>query len=151
MKTIDQAKKFLRGNFNKGIDCPCCGQTVKCYKRSITTTMAYGMIRMEPHNDFLKLCEFFRDEKNIPPSNFADISKLKYWGLAETSETKSDDGNHSGFWRLTEKGKMFVRNGLTVPKYALIYNKTFMGFDGENVNIQHALKNKFNYNELMGA
>ena len=44
IETVKEAKTFLRKNFDQGIDCPCCGQFVKKYKRKLNSSMAYALI-----------------------------------------------------------------------------------------------------------
>jgi len=36
--TILEAKQLLKDNFAQGIECPCCGQFVKRYKRKLNST-----------------------------------------------------------------------------------------------------------------
>ena len=50
METIKEAKEHLRNNFEEGIDCPCCGQFVKLYKRKLNSGMAATLIRIVKFN-----------------------------------------------------------------------------------------------------
>lgn len=43
--TIEEAKQLLKDNWEKGIECPCCTQFVKLYKRPLYSAQAYSLIR----------------------------------------------------------------------------------------------------------
>ena len=49
--TMEEAKQLLKDNWEKGIDCPCCTQFVKLYKRPLYSAQAYSLIRL------YKLCQ----------------------------------------------------------------------------------------------
>jgi hypothetical protein len=76
-------------------------------------------------------------------SRSREEGKLHWWGLAESHEVR-------GLHRLTPHGALFVRNGLYVPRWALVYNDRLLGLDdSEMVDIRQALGDKFDYDELM--
>jgi hypothetical protein len=87
------------------------------------------------------------------PSKFGklggEMAKLRYWRLLEEYAGLRDDGSHTGQWRVTRKGAVFVKSLIKVPKYALIYRGKLQGFGGDEIDIEDALNNKFNYTELM--
>jgi hypothetical protein len=79
-----------------------------------------------------------------------DATKSVYWKLIEEDNGTRDDGSsRSGWWRVTDRGRDFVRNLIGIPKYARIYDGHLLGFEGEDVRITDALGTKFDYNELM--
>lgn len=152
IKTIDEAKKHLRANWQKGVDCPCCGQLVKLYKRPMASTMARGLIelykldRKHPNQYF-----HIRQIGNVVVGG-GDFAKLVYWGLiVEQQKDESDDTKRtSGFWAITQKGRDFVNVKITVPSHVNVFDGKTFGFSEKHVTIQHALGKKFNYAELMG-
>lgn len=155
MQTIIEARKFLRTNFKVGTGCPCCGQFVKEYKRSISGAMAYALIliwRMNRKNqrNFFHVEKHFKEIKGLSASVRGDFAKLKHWGLIEKLDHDDVDGSRAGgYYRITPEGISFIKNEITVPKYALMYNNDCNGFEGDDINIHSALKNKFNYQKLM--
>jgi len=151
LNTIGQAKAHLRDNIKKGINCPCCGQYVKMYTRKVTSAMAYGLILLvkSKSEDYFHI-ENYLKEQNCPSSVRGDISKLRYFKLIKKLEGIRDDGSKRvGYYKVTERGKDFVRGLITVPESVMIFNKKTYGFSENHINIHQALKNKFNYNELM--
>ena len=150
MQTITEAKQYLRENWEKGVDCPCCNQLVKLYQRPITGSMVTWLIEL------YKLSKggngvYFHITK-IGTDGEGDFAKLQYWGLiAEQEKDPSDTKKRtSGFWTITEKGKNFVEGKITVPSHIKIFNNKQYGFNGSQVYISDCLGNKFNYRELMG-
>jgi len=153
MNTINEAKDYLRINCKEGVNCPCCGQLVKVYKRVIYSTTARDLIKlylMHETNGWDKYYHIVEilDEKK---SGGGDFAKFLHWKLVE--EMPKDENNTqkrtSGFWKLTSAGKMFVENKLKVRKYVLLYNSKVLGFEGDKINIKECLGENFNYEELM--
>jgi hypothetical protein len=153
METIKEAKQFLKANYKEGTKCPCCGQSVKLYKRTITSAMAWGLIIFDKKsltNDFYHAENIFKDVDGLPSSIRGDFPKLRFWGLIEKYEGDRDDGSpRNGLYRITSKGKSFVRNRYSVPRHAYTYNNKLRKIEGDDITIKDALSNKFNYNQLM--
>lgn len=149
--TIQDAKNFLRQNWKEGAICPCCAQVTKLYARSITSSMAHALILvyLSGARGYFHAESFFKNSR-CDKAIRGDFPKLKYFGLIEPMEGKSDDGNpNTGYYKITEKGIKFTEMTDVAPKHVYIYNNKMYGFSEEMVNIQSCLKNKFNYNELM--
>ena len=146
METIKEAKEHLRNNFEEGIDCPCCGQFVKLYKRKLNSGMAATLIRIVKFNgssevhvkDFLRKHQFH---------NGHDWTRLKDWGLLQ--EIIEDNVKSSGKWKVTANGLKFAANQLEVKSHILVYDNRFLGHEGENIRIKDALGEKFDFNDLM--
>lgn len=149
MNTVKEAKAYLKENFIKGIDCPCCGQLVKLYKRKLNSNMAYVLIQIfHSGKDFIHVKDYLR-ENNI--KNTHDWTLLKHWGLIQERACLPEETGkkNSGFWRITKVGVWFVLGESEVSKHILIYNNKFQGFSDETTTITHALGDSFNYYELM--
>lgn len=153
---IKELKENLFANYHEGDHCPICGHYVKLYKRKLTSSMAHGLVLIyryfmfHPGEEWVHIENLFKNISGIP-SVFHDTAVLRHWGLLEKKEGERDDGNPDvGYYRITEKGKQFVNNEITVSKYVLLYNNEVKGFDDETqISIKNAFGNKFNYNELM--
>jgi hypothetical protein len=146
--TLADAKKYLKAKLlNGGGICPVCTQLAKVYKRPINAGMACSLITMYR--------TFGLDFGYIPelPAKSREEGKLVYWGLVAEAHELRPDGGRAGWWRVTEKGEAFIRHGLTVPKYALIYDGRFLGYDNPaaQIDIRDALTDKFNLEDLMAA
>lgn len=148
-ETLEEAKAFIRENWEKGTACPCCGQLVKLYKRNIYAVMAADLIRLY-HLDQSKYHHIGKFS-NKNRSGGGDFAKLVYWGLVEEEPKPADDKKKrtSGMWRITEAGKSFAERRLRVPKYAQVYNGKLLGLTGDRVMIDDALGDKFDYDKLM--
>jgi len=147
MKTLEEAKQYLRDNYEEGTKCPCCGQNVKLYKRKLGSVMARCLIKM--YNSTSKWMHVRDIVKGISDTGTNDFSKLKYWGMIEEQENTDTRKRNSGYWKLTHKGELFVVGRETVPSHAHIYNTRLMGWSDTQISIRQALGNQFDYEELM--
>lgn len=152
--TLDDAKKYLRNNFEDGCKCPACGQMVKLYKRKITSSMAYGLIILSKKTsvgEYIHLLNFFKNIDYVPAGIVGDLPKLRWWGLIKESDEPKEDGNpNNGYYSLTSNGKLFVDDMISVSKYVYLYNNKVQSRSDEQVKIKEALKDKFDYSEIMG-
>jgi hypothetical protein len=148
METIDQAKQYLRDNCKKGVECPCCHQYVKLYKRPMHTAMAVSLIKL--YRLSRERIEYHHINEYVDLSA-GDFSKLRYWGLVEEKQKDADDSTKrtSGYWKITDAGIQFVLEQAKVQSHILLFNSKFLGFAGDMVSIKDVLKNKFNYQDLM--
>jgi len=151
--TLREAKTKLRENLMKGDTCPCCNQPAKMYIRGITSSMAYGLILMAQHSeDYIHIEDFFKGAVGVPSSIRGDIPKLRFWGLIEPKIEPADDGNpNDGSYRVTDLGRNFVNKKINVMDKVKLYNNKFFGFadNAKMISISDAMKNKFNYEEVV--
>lgn len=149
-KTLEEAHTFLRENFDKGENCPCCGQFVKLYKRKLNSGMAITLIRVyKAHGlSWVNVKDFLRENKH---KNTHDWTLLRHWGLIrEASHDPLDETKKSsGVWKITVAGERFVKNEVKTLSHIKHYNGNASGFTGEEITIVEALGRKFNYPELM--
>lgn len=150
METLDEAKQFLRDNWEKGVECPCCGKFTKLYKYKILGETSAALIRLyrlpegwHHVREFADTGDGLRRASRWPELRFWDLVELK-------TEVQPSTKHASGFWRITDKGKAFVEGKLSVQETMLFYNKKPRGFDGKYITIHDTFKNKFDYAELMG-
>ncbi len=151
--TLEEAKQFLRENIDKGADCPCCMRLVKRYKYSLNSGSCRSLIILYRANkqsdgDWVHIQKYFASfGLNANGMNYI---LLKWWGLIE-QQLKNDDKTKraSGYWRITDKGKLFVECGISLPKYVLIYDNRIFGKSKHLVDIKEVVNKKFDYEELM--
>ena len=153
-QTIQEAKDFLSANYKKGVECPCCKQHVRLYKRKFNSVMARTLIRLYVlTRDKKVVFHHVKDiVQGISSTGTNDFSKLVYWGLIQEKVKDPDDKIHrtSGYWRITDKGREFIEHKFLLPKYVFVYNSECRGISGEETDIKQALTEKFNYDELIG-
>ena len=96
---------------------------------------------------------YFKDILDLPSSIRGDCPKLRFWGLIEpvSEAALPEDGNpNNGYYRITDLGRKFAEGKVLLQSKVKIYNNKFYGFSGPEIDVWKALKNKFNYNLLMG-
>lgn len=161
--TLGEAREWLMQHRDDGAYCPCCGQFAKVYRRKLSSSMAYALVlidrffRETPHG-WLHVPSYLTE--NVPAKCGAtfrggDWAKLAYWGLLR-EQNRGDvhsiaGGPRAGYHRITDRGKLFVRGKIVVPKYVFVYDGEPMGFSEETTSIDDALGSRFDYQELMAA
>jgi hypothetical protein len=153
MKTIDEAKQYLRQNaYKKGARCPCCHQFTKVYRRQITGTMSRALILLAKEQwshagePFIHVNNLLTEHKLL----CSDWSKFQYWNLIEPLNAGRDDGSsRNGQWRMTHKGFEFVRNETAIPKWVETYNSKVLKFSTELTTIRATFNVAFDYDAMM--
>lgn len=155
---LSMAKQYVRNQISNGVECPCCGQYAKLYKRKLTSAMAIALLEIYKQNrknnfEFFHVENHFKNLKGLPASIRGDFPKLRYWNLIEQQEGERDDGsNRNGFYRITGAGNAFIHDDqMKVFSHALIFNNKLEGFSENTVSFKECLGNKFNYDELMNS
>jgi hypothetical protein len=138
--------------FKKGkqVACPCCEQTVKSYRRKISGSTARALIIISKNIEGEFHLEDTLKNLNLLAECRSDFPKLRYWGLIAQLQGKREDGSsRNGHYRITEAGKMFIRNKHSIQKYMHIYNNEPFKASGEHMYITDCLGEKFSYEELI--
>lgn len=147
-KTVREAKMdhYERLETGELFRCVCCDQWSKIYDRTIHSTMAKHLIvAFREHGT-----DWFMKSQTIKDAS-GNWGKLEYWGLIEEDLRRKEDGGRSGQWRVTTLGAKFALGRVRVPHTIRTYNARIWEIIPEpTIDIHEALKNKFDYNELMG-
>lgn len=156
--TLAEAWKVIEAHAEDGLHCLLCGQPVQIYWRPITCEMAASLIRFyrwdkEHYDEFVHLPTLLRRKQ-------ADETKLRFWDLIEPDLGVRDDGStRTGYWRITDQGRQFVRGHSQLPRYARTFNNVLLGLSDytrsgklrQRVGIQDALGTRFDYYSLMAG
>lgn len=156
-ETLEEAKLFLRKNWEKGVVCPCCNHFVKRYKYAFHNGMARALIYLyqatnngigSDNDGYINVNPYF---VSIGVKFFGYHPKLEHWRMIERMPNTDTTKPWSGYWRITERGKQFADGNLKVAKHVYLYNKDALGFSDELIDIRDALGKKFDYDELMNV
>lgn len=144
--TLDEAKQVLRKNWEQGIECPCCGQFVKRYRRKLTKSMAIGLLSLYKQVDtpgkYIHI-------KQVEAVNGGEFAQLKRWGLVHDESNEDDHKRTSGMWTITDEGREFVKGNSNAPMYCYTYNGKTLEFSERLTSFRDALGDRFNYREMM--
>ena len=146
-KTLEEAKQFIRDNFQEGSSCPCCGQFVKLYKRKLTSGMAKALINLYYASS--RSTKRYIHITDLGHLNGGEFAQLQRWGLIVEQPNEDEEKRTSGMWAITYDGMSFVEKLRTVPSHVYTYNGKTIKFSVKETNIEQALGNKFHYTELM--
>jgi hypothetical protein len=66
-------------------------------------------------------------------------------------EKAEDDSGRktSGYWRLSPHGEAFVRGHIAIPRFVTVFDDHVLAMGDETVTIREALKDQFDYRELL--
>lgn len=144
--SIEEATDWLRRKLEKGAHCPCCTQFAKVYERTINVAMAKALIVV-----FSKHTNDWFHAPTLFSSLGGDFAKMARWGLIEEhTEKPVRGGKTAGMWRLTDLGRAFAADEVTVTRTVRIYDDRTLGFTGPQISIKDALGGKrFDYDTMM--
>lgn len=150
--SIGKARLWLFERYKKGVDCPCCGQTVRLYPRPITSAMAFGLMIVGKYQEATGE-EWAYLPRVIPNVTInSPFCMLQHWELIRPRPGERPDGSHrNGWWSITESGREYIDPAiaLKVPRWALVYNSRCEGFRGDHLSIQEALGTKYDHAAMM--
>lgn len=135
----------------EGFRCSCCNQYVKEYSRSFNANMAIASLCLYKHSGgkFVHLEKFLAEQGH---QRCGDASYLRFYNIIQKMEGDRKDGSpRNGFYKLTGVGILFCERKLKVQSKFVIFNNALQGFEGEEIDVVDALKNKFDYEKLMSA
>ena len=142
-------RAWMEPQLKEGVECPCCYKMCRIYGRKLNTGMAYLMVRVyqESPNDWVRISRLAHI--NSPELGIVngDFTYLPHWGLLEPKPR--DGGKSSGLWGLTYLGRKFGEGFRTVPHRIFLLNNKCVGMSEEQTDIQSALGDEFDYDELM--
>ena len=149
---LQLAKYFLRDNWEiaAGVDCPCCSQRVKLYKRHITDFMSTRLINLYRISDKGTNRKYFHITEICASQNGGDFSRLERWGLITPEPNDPPTTKRTnGMWRISELGIDFVENKVSVPKTKFMFNNAVYRTSEDAVTIEDTLKETFDFSKLM--
>lgn len=152
MISLDDAQEqFNDAIHGDGMRCPCCQRWGKVYGYGVNATMARALIWLyfkAGNGDWVNI----QTESPSWILRTKSLSTLKHWGLIERKPKDDDaDVKHSGIWRITTSGVLFVENKLSIHKKVFIFDDTIQGYSKDFVTIMDCLGENFSYSELMNT
>lgn len=119
-------------NLGHAVACPLTGHLVRVYRRGLHVSQVATLKRLrQAMNDtgaaFVHLRQFSgrRD---------GDLAKLAFWGLVE-SKASDSGARDRGFWRVTDKGRLWLFGDVRIPRQIALLNGEFLGYVDERDTI----------------
>ena len=143
--SLAAAQDLVLQKREKGVDCPCCGQYVKVYKRKLNVNMVNFLASL------VKTYQYTQDWVSYRKCKFRgrDYSYLTCWGLAFTGRDVSGKRRTTGLWKPTQKGIDFVQGTIKVPTHVFLLDNEVQGFSSSLTFLSDV--DGFNFHELMKA
>jgi hypothetical protein len=163
--TIAQGRQYLIEHRNEGTRCLLCHRNAKVYRRPLNSSMAIVLIELRNYYrgvgffPYTHVPSFVEGLAKYPDKVRAalrgDWAKLRWWGfLVEAPpDFVPADGTkaRSGYWCITQPGLDFAEGKSSSYSHVFEFRGEVLGVEQSYVQIQHCLKKKFNYAELMGG
>lgn len=151
-RTIGDAKRFIHKRFHDGVECPCCEQFVKLYRRKLNSSMFRTLVLL--HLEQEKTGSWVHIRKLLAKNKISqgtDSALLVHWGLIKERPKNPDDSARktSGYWKVTKKGRLFLGGKIKVPSKIFVYNSRLHGLSSDLVAAHDCAGENFNYKELM--
>lgn len=143
----DRCFEFIKGR-GRWILCPICNQRMQRYKRPINRKMIETLYKLYKQN-LLENGRWVSVDDIYTKGQAGDYAKMRFWGLIEPMDTRHAFRNSIGYWRITNRGKLFCDGSVTITKYAIIYDNECIGFEGDQVTAAQCYGVNFNFAELM--
>lgn len=139
---LQDAIDFVDTRAEAGVECPCCQQFVKIYRRKLHREMATFLIRLVTRYQLTRGWTHARELDAVGTrKSSTDASYLVHWGLLERQGR--------GEYKPTYEGIEFAMNRLRVSKYVHLRNNKPEAFSGPLISVVDALGSPFDYQELM--
>lgn len=118
--------------------CVHCGASMMMNKYTLNKTLLRSLVKiaMNPGKP--------ARECSMNKSEFANYTKLKYWGLIQKLE--------DGLWTITPTGTLFLRGDLDLYEQVVYFRDKAVRYDGKFVNafsIVGSEESKQKYREMM--
>jgi hypothetical protein len=151
--TLEEAKAWVEANRDEGVNCPCCGQLCKNYKRPLNAPMARSLIWLVRRS--LPKAEGWVDLRTEAPlfvQQSRELAKLAHWELIEEKAVESARGARtSGIWRPTERGVRFAKGEIALASHVVLYDNNILEFSEKPTTIRDSLGKRFSFDELWGS
>tara|TARA_Y100000590_G_C15471202_1_gene920230 strand:+ start:32 stop:556 length:525 start_codon:yes stop_codon:yes gene_type:complete len=141
-RKLAEARAEVEAGRAEGIECPCCEQFCRIYRRKLNNEMARWLIWLVRQGS---------GWVDVKKSNVrgGDYGKLIHWQLVEQKRNADTAKRTSGLWRHTQAGADFAHGRSRVPSHVFIYNNAPVGFSDLTIDIREALGRGFDYADLM--
>ena len=151
-KLLSDARKEVMAALDEGIICPCCDKYVRQYKRKFNSTMARSLMWLVQTH--MNIDDDWVNVPYIAPRWLVQTNQLptvRWWGLIERHPNTDSATKHSGLWRPTQSGIDFAYKKSKIIASAITYNGNVTGFTGDEITIEDALGETFDYSEMMAT
>ena len=148
--TLQQAKDWLAHSVEdpEGAICPCCERFDKVYSRKINNSSIRALASLHRYSRTGDAYHHYSDF--VAKFQHGDFPKLQWLGLLERAPQDDKNKKTSGMYRITGRGRAFVRGEVAIPERVVLYHNVLVGTDGDQKYIKDFWPD-FNYAELMQA
>lgn len=160
--TLRELRDYIRERWREsdGVECPCCSQRVKLYRRTINRGQAEMLVALATetvrrrvqleHYPWIHV-EHEIIETGKGPARCRDWPLLRFWGLIEPKAgDDAETRRNPGMWRLTPAGLWAVEHPKRplLAEFVEVYNNAKRGESPEKRSLAQALRRPFDFEEV---
>ncbi len=148
--TLQAARAALFGNLDQGGVCPCCDKPYRKYKRTI---IRRSLATLRNYDDAIDddnpkgWAHVTKDNMLPGKSGSSDFAKFLHWGFIERKPNADPTKTVSGVYRITVKGRRWLRGEFKVHKSYIEYRNVVLQWLGDMVDPRDIVAD-FDYREL---
>ena len=117
--------------------CPVCDASLKEFWHPLTPLLARALVKAYKHVSSVRENRFGRGEIELTQDEYSNFTKLSFHGLIAKYKT---DGKHErGYWLLTARGALFLKNEMRVPVRVKTFRNHVIEHDDNLVNIAEVM------------
>lgn len=95
--------------------CPHCGASMIIHKQTLSRGLVQSLIKFKQAVLKHNRNSIHLDEIGLNQNQFNNFQKLRYFGLVAKFVDPETKKNVAGYWLLTKRGNLFLKNELAVP------------------------------------
>lgn len=95
--------------------CPHCGASMMIHKQTLSKGLVKSLIKLKQAVFKFNRNSIHLDEIGLNQNQFNNFQKLRYFGLVAKYQDPDTKKNVAGYWLLTKRGNLFLKNELAVP------------------------------------
>lgn len=126
MTIADARRQFNRSLRRNGYaECEICESVHKTYQRKLSSRTINCLHLIAKSKDGMTTKQLVNQ---LRAKAGREQHWLKYWGLATYGTDKK--------WRITEKGREFIKGKIAIPRYAYVRHGVVTGYSTETITIK---------------
>ena len=104
--------------------CPCCASSLEGRWEGISKGLVNSLIQFrEAVLEKQENCVHLQKDVHLTKNQYNNFQKLRYHGLVAHAKDKITKEYITGYWLLTRRGNLFIKNKIELSKEVLIFRK----------------------------
>ena len=129
---MEEYKMSNKRPYREYVECPLCYKNAWEHKHSMAQGLAVILLK------FVKI--YKGDPVNLTDEGFSHNEKCNFQKLKHFDLVTKESGKRGSSWRLTNLGRAFALEGLSISRHVWTYNDAVVEEEDELIDIKSCLK-----------